>query len=119
MYNYEKWLLYLGGEKKGKGLLNVVNNWIEDLRIYIKVKSACKSWSPVFYLEVFVIYLEWISLLFFGFLAFVLNFIPQVGSLIATVFPVLLAFLEMNSLANGWIVCSIINGSSINDGNFC
>ena len=36
--------------------------------------------------------------LFFGFLAFLLNFIPQVGSLVATVFPVLLAFLEMNSL---------------------
>ncbi len=42
MYNYEKYLRYLGGEKHGEGLLKVVNNWIEDLRIYIKVKTLVR-----------------------------------------------------------------------------
>jgi len=97
MYNYEKWLLYLGGEKNGKALYHVVNNWIEDLRIYIKVKALVSLVTGILFGG--LCYLFGVDFaLFFGFLAFVLNFIPQVGSLIATVFPVLLAFLEMNSL---------------------
>jgi AI-2 transport protein TqsA len=97
MYNYEKYLRYLGGEKQGEGLLNVVNNWIEDLRIYIKVKTVVSLVTGILFGG--ICYSFGVDFaLFFGFLAFLLNFIPQVGSLIATVFPVLLAFLEMNSL---------------------
>jgi len=97
IYNYEKYLLYLGGGKKGEGLFKVVNNWIEDLRIYIKVKTLVSLVTGVLFGG--VCYLFGVDFaLFFGFLAFLLNFIPQVGSLVATVFPVLLAFLEMNSL---------------------
>ena len=97
IYNYEKWLLFLGGEKNGKALHHVVNNWIEDLRIYIKVKALVSLVTGILFGG--LCYLFGVDFaLFFGFLAFVLNFIPQVGSLIATVFPVLLAFLEMNSL---------------------
>ncbi len=97
MYNYEKYLRYLGGEKHGEGLLKVVNNWIEDLRIYIKVKTLVSLVTGILFGG--VCYLFGVDFaLFFGFLAFILNFIPQVGSLIATIFPVLLAFLEINSL---------------------
>ena len=97
IYNYEKYLRYLGGEKQGDGLLKVVNNWIDDLRIYIKVKTLVSLVTGILFGG--LCYLFGVDFaLFFGFLAFVLNFIPQVGSLIATVFPVLLAFLEINSL---------------------
>ena len=74
-----------------------IYNWIEDLRIYIKVKAFVSLVTGILFGS--LCYLFGVDFaLFFGFLAFVLNFIPQVGSLIATVFPVLLAFLEMNSL---------------------
>ena len=97
IYNYENYLRYLGGEKQGKELLKVVNDWIEDLRIYIKVKALVSLVTGILFGS--LCYLFGVDFaLFFGFLAFVLNFIPQVGSLIATVFPVLLAFLEMNSI---------------------
>ncbi|MDC0339078.1 AI-2E family transporter [Flavobacteriales bacterium] len=97
IYNYEKYLRYLGGEKQGDGLLKVVNNWIDDLRIYIKVKTLVSLVTGILFGG--LCYLFGVDFaLFFGFLAFVLNFIPQLGSLIATVFPVLLAFLEINSL---------------------
>ena len=97
MYNYEKYLRYLGGENQGEGLLKVVNNWIEDLRVYIKVKALVSLVTGILFGG--ICYLFGVDFaLFFGFLAFVLNFIPQVGSLVATVFPVLLAFLEINSL---------------------
>ena len=97
MYNYEKYLLYLGGEKKGEGLLKVVNNWIEDLRIYIKVKALVSLVTGILFGG--ICYLFGVDFaLFFGFLALILNFIPQVGSLIATIFPVVLGFLEIDSL---------------------
>ena len=107
MYNYEKWLLHLGGEKNGKELHNVVNNWIEDLRVYIKVKALVSLITGILFGG--ICYLFGVDFaLFFGFLAFVLNFIPQVGSLVATVFPVLLAFLEIDSLAMVGLFAAIL-----------
>jgi AI-2 transport protein TqsA len=117
MYNYEKYLLYLGGGKKGEGLLKVVNNWIEDLRIYIKVKALVSLVTGILFGG--ICYLFGVDFaLFFGFLAFVLNFIPQVGSLVATVFPVLLAFLEINSLPMVGLFAAILMAVQLMMGTF-
>lgn len=117
MYNYEKWLLYLGGEKNGKGLHNVVNNWIEDLRVYIKVKALVSLITGILFGG--VCYLFGVDFaLFFGFLAFILNFIPQVGSLIATIFPVLLGFLEIDSLPMVGVFASILMAVQLMMGTF-
>lgn len=96
-YNYKKYLLFLGGKKNGGGLLKVVDNWIEDLRVYIKVKALVSLVTGILFGGICLLFGVDFAL-FFGFLAFILNFIPQVGSLIATIFPVLLAFLEIDSL---------------------
>lgn len=97
VYNYEKWLLYLGGDENDGILLEVVNSWIADLGVYIKVKALVSLITGILFGG--VCYLFGVDFaLFFGFLAFILNFIPQVGSLIATIFPVLLGFLEIDSL---------------------
>ena len=117
MYNYEKWLLHLGGEKNGKELHNVVNNWIEDLRVYIKVKALVSLITGILFGG--ICYLFGVDFaLFFGFLAFVLNFIPQVGSLVATVFPVLLAFLEIDSLAMVGLFATILMAVQLMMGTF-
>jgi len=117
MYDYEKYLLYLGGEKNGEGLLKVVNNWIEDLRIYIKVKALVSLVTGVLFGG--ICYLFGVDFaLFFGFLAFILNFIPQVGSLIATIFPVLLAFLEIDSLAMVGLFAAILMAVQLMMGTF-
>ena len=117
MYNYEKYLRYLGGEKQGEGLLNVVNNWIEDLRIYIKVKTVVSLVTGILFGG--ICYSFGVDFaLFFGFLAFLLNFIPQVGSLIATVFPVLLAFLEMNSLSMVGLFATLLMAVQLIMGTF-
>jgi len=97
VYNYEKYLLYLGGKKNGEGLLKVINNWIDDLRVYIRVKALVSLITGILFGGICFLFGVDFAL-FFGFLAFILNFIPQVGSLIATIFPVLLGFLEIDSL---------------------
>ena len=117
MYNYEKYLRYLGGEKQGEGLLTVVNNWIEDLRIYIKVKTLVSLVTGILFGG--VCYLFGVDFaLFFGFLAFILNFIPQVGSLIATIFPVVLGFLEIDSLAMVGLFAAILISVQLIMGTF-
>ncbi len=117
MYNYEKWLLYLGGDKNGNGLHNVVNNWIEDLRVYIKVKALVSLITGILFGG--ICYLFGVDFaLFFGFLAFILNFIPQVGSLIATIFPVLLGFLEIDSLPMVGVFASILMAVQLLMGTF-
>jgi len=116
-YNYEKYLRYLGGSKNGEGLLKVINNWIADLGVYIKVKAMVSLITGILFGV--ICYLFGVDFaLFFGFLAFILNFIPQVGSLIATVFPVLLGFLEIESLAMVGLFASILMAVQLLMGTF-
>jgi predicted PurR-regulated permease PerM len=55
--------------------------------------------------------------LFWGFLAFLFNFIPNVGSLMAVVFPVLLAFLQFDTLVQPFLVLALLVGTQSTMGN--
>ena len=55
--------------------------------------------------------------LFWGFLAFLLNYIPNIGSLLAEVFPVLLAFLQFDSVITPLIIFLILLGMQTVMGN--
>jgi len=56
--------------------------------------------------------------LFWAFLIFILNFIPTVGSLIATLFPTIFAILQFGEFTPGLIVLAIIGSIQIVVGNF-
>jgi len=56
--------------------------------------------------------------LFWAFLIFVLNFIPTIGSLIATVFPTIFAVLQFGEFTPGFLVLAIIGSIQIVVGNF-
>ena len=56
--------------------------------------------------------------LFWAFLIFILNFIPTVGSLIATLFPTIFAILQFGEFTPGLIVLAIIGSIQIIVGNF-
>ena len=55
--------------------------------------------------------------LFWAFLIFLLNFIPTIGSLIGTVFPVIFCALQFGDLSNGLLVLGIVGGIQIIVGN--
>ena len=55
--------------------------------------------------------------LFWGFLAFLLNYIPNVGSLLAEIFPVLLAFLQFDSFITPLIILVLLVGTQTVIGN--
>ena len=55
--------------------------------------------------------------LFWAFLIFILNFIPTIGSLIATIFPSLFAILQFGELTPGLLVLGIVGAVQIVVGN--
>ncbi len=55
--------------------------------------------------------------LFWAFLIFILNYIPTVGSLIATFFPTAFALLQFGDLSHGVLVLSIVGAIQIIVGN--
>ena len=55
--------------------------------------------------------------LFWGFLAFVLNYIPNFGSLIAEIFPVLMAFLQFDSIVTPLLLLVILVAMQMVIGN--
>jgi predicted PurR-regulated permease PerM len=56
--------------------------------------------------------------LFWAFLIFVLNFIPTIGSLIATAFPAIFAILQFGEITPGILVLSIVGAIQLVVGNF-
>ncbi|HYQ58539.1 MAG TPA: AI-2E family transporter [Draconibacterium sp.] len=56
--------------------------------------------------------------LFWAFLIFVLNFIPTIGSLIATIFPTVFAILQFGEITPGILVLSIVGAIQLVVGNF-
>ncbi len=56
--------------------------------------------------------------IFWAFLIFVLNFIPTIGSLIATIFPTIFAVLQFGELTPGILVLSIVGAIQMIVGNF-
>jgi len=55
--------------------------------------------------------------LFWAFLIFVLNFIPTIGSLIATAFPTVFAVLQFGELTTGIIVLAVVGAIQLVIGN--
>jgi AI-2 transport protein TqsA len=96
-YDYKKYLLYLGGERSGALYLAIFEGWLNDLRIYIRVKTIMSIITgSLFGLVCFAFGLDFA--LFFGLTAFLLNYIPNLGSVIATILPVALAFVQFETM---------------------
>jgi len=55
--------------------------------------------------------------LFWAFLIFILNFIPTIGSLIATLFPTIFALLQFGELTPGFLVLAIVGSIQLIVGN--
>ncbi len=55
---------------------------------------------------------------FWAFLIFILNFIPTIGSLVATIFPTIFALLQFGDFSTAILVLAIVGGIQVIIGNF-
>jgi AI-2 transport protein TqsA len=105
VYKHEEYLKYIGGEK----LYKLVDKCISDLAVYLKVKTIISIiTASMFGITCYLFGVDFA--LFFAFLAFGLNFIPQLGSILATIFPAFLGFLQIDSLMMASIFVLILVG---------
>lgn len=96
IFKYDKYITYLEGPENNGAMLKAFEKVKQSIVSYMKVKfltSLCTGVS--FGVISWAFGLEFS--LFWGFLAFILNFIPTVGSVVATIPPLLLALVVIPS----------------------
>lgn len=97
-------------------IAGIVSNIDKQVRQYLLTKTVISLISGA--TTTIVLWIFGIDFaLFWGFLTFVLNFIPNVGSIISEIFPVLLAFLQLDSIVTPLIIFAILLGIDTIMGN--
>lgn len=104
--------------KKGHSdkIAGVVTNIDKQVRQYLLTKTIISLISGL--TTTIILWIFGVDFaLFWGFLTFVLNFIPNVGSIISEVFPVLLAFLQFDSIITPLVIFALLIGIDTVMGN--
>lgn len=93
--NYKRYLRFVGGERTE--LVETVEMMQKTLSTYIGIKTAISLATGI--LATLVCLFFGIKFaLFWGFVTFILNFIPTIGSIIATAPPIIMAFIQYDTL---------------------
>lgn len=93
---YENFLKYLGKtDKQDQQYIDIFERVMRSISGYMKIKFLISLGTGIlFWLVCFSFGVKFA--LFWGFLAFILNFIPTFGSIMATIPPVLLSLIEID-----------------------
>jgi len=103
-------------DKKYQHMNELVNKIDHSIGNYIALKTLTSIMTGVLsYVALLFIGID--APLFWAFLIFVLNFIPTIGSLIATAFPTLFAVLQFGELGPGLWVLAIVGAIQMVIGN--
>lgn len=86
---------------------HIIDNIDVQVRQYLVTKTIISLMMGVFTAAVLAAFGVDFAVLW-GLLAFLLNYIPNVGSLAATVFPVLIAFLQFDSILRPLILLAVL-----------
>ncbi|MCE2504235.1 MAG: AI-2E family transporter [Chlorobi bacterium] len=96
-------------EEYSEKIAGIIERIDEQVRQYILTKTLISLATGG--LTTLVLWIFGVDFaLFWGFLAFLLNYIPNIGSLLAEVFPVLLAFLQFDSFVTPLIIFVLLIG---------
>ncbi len=94
-------------------ILEAIN---KSMSSYISLKTLTSATTG--FLSYVVLEIVGVDFAFFwAYLIFLLNFVPTIGSMIATVFPVLLAFLQFGTWVQPAIVLAAVGGIQVLVGN--
>lgn len=103
-------------EEKRDHALNLIDTIDHSIGNYIALKTLVSLLTG--FLSYFALLFIGIDApLFWAFLIFVLNFIPTIGSLIATLFPAIFALLQFGEFTPGILVLAIVGSIQLIVGN--
>jgi len=84
-------------KKRASKIIEVIQNIDSQIQKYLAIKTVVSLVTGVFVTIVLLLFGLDFAIVF-GFLTFLLNYIPTVGSIIATAFPVIIAVFQFESL---------------------
>lgn len=101
---FEKKLLLAFKSKEGKkSVKNITQKIIDQVQSYIVIKTILSALTAICsYLVLVIVGVDFAN--FWALLIFLLNYIPTVGSIIATIFPCILTLLQFGSLFPFFVV---------------
>ncbi len=91
----KKFPLLFSSKQKEKEISNIMKKIYSKIEVYVSVKLFTSFLTAILVYPI----MKFVNLdfaLFWAILTFLLNFIPTVGSIISTIFPLLLALLQFN-----------------------
>lgn len=104
-------------QKRRSSIMSILSHAQEDIQTYLWIKTVTSSITGV----ISYLILIWVGVDFAGFWAFtifMLNYIPTIGSIIATLFPAVLALIQFDTLAQFFIVLAAVGAVQVMVGNF-
>jgi len=94
--NYERYILYVAGERRGSSYLKTFDVVMRSISTYMGVKFLVSFITGFLFWLICTIFNIQFAL-FWGFLGFALNFIPSIGSIVATIPPALMGLIYIDS----------------------
>lgn len=88
--------------------INIMENIIGQIQKYLGAKTVTSVITG--FISIIIFYLFGLDFaIFWGFLIFLFNFVPNIGSIVASLLPVLFSFLQMGSLSTSlWLGISLL-----------
>jgi predicted PurR-regulated permease PerM len=115
MSEYKRYIGYVGGDDNGN-LLREYENIQHSVFSYMYIKTIISLTTGLFtFLTCYFFGIKFA--LFWGFTAFLLNFIPSIGSIIGTVFPILMSIIQFDSFQPIFFLAIILTSIQFTLGN--
>lgn len=103
--------------RRSSQIINVIDNIDIQIQKYLTIKTAVSFSTGVFATVVLLIFGVDFAVVF-GFFTFILNYIPNIGSIIATVLPVAIAAFQFETLWPAFWILIILGSIQMTLGNF-
>jgi len=104
-------------KKRSSKIIDVIQKIDNQIQKYLAIKTVVSFATGVMVTIVLLIFGLDFAILF-GFLAFVLNYIPNIGSIIATAFPVIIAVFQFGTIWPAFWILIILIVIQMTMGNF-
>lgn len=115
MTNYEQYISYV--VKDNPHFIAVIQSLQRSISTYMTIKIIISATTGVI-AGLVCMFFGLKFAVFFGFLTFMLNFVPSIGSIIATIPPVLMAIIQFDTFQNAIAILAILFIIQMSIGNF-
>jgi AI-2 transport protein TqsA len=115
MTNYEEYISYV--VKADQRFIDEIASLQRSVSTYMTIKVIVSASTGII-VSLICIFFGLKFAVFFGFLTFLLNFIPSIGSIIATIPPVLMAIIQFDTFQRPIIILIILFVLQMSIGNF-